>query len=1066
MHSIGIDIGHSTLKCTVLDDKKKLLAESCIFHQGNTSESLKAELRTIREKFAIKDCNLGFVGEHSQVCEKYRINGISALIEGTIYKDKTVRSVIEIGSQSSRYIMGITKESKSAIKFSTNSSCSAGTGSFLEEQVSRLGIELNTYASCIQKATKIPRIAGRCSVFSKTDMIHHQQAGVEIADILLGLAYALVRNYKANVVQRNKVEQPVMFIGGVAYNKGVVRALKDVFNLEDDDLIIPQNPSNVGALGAALLARDNKKSGRLEDILAKINKTEIATINEKSIHYEPLGNYGLGDSKNKHIGKVVAGTIEGYIGVDIGSTSTNLVLIDREKNLLSFRYIRTRGNPRKATKIGLESILEEFKDKLTIKGIGTTGSERMLLGKELDARLVVNEITAQAKGAVALCPDVDTIFEIGGQDSKYIQIKNGNVVDFEMNKICAAGTGSFIEEQAKKLGIAIEEYETIALKGETPLNLGNRCTVFIEGNISKAISVGESKENITAGLSYSIVCNYLDRVVVNKPIGNKILFQGGLAHNQAVINAFRSILNKEIIVPPFFSVLGAYGVALLVEEEIASEKKEKVQCSSNITSSITSSQKALPFYPPSYSKGYIGELEAAKLTVGIPRVLFMHRLFPLFNVFFNQLGFNVILSEETNKETIALSQIYATDETCYPVKLVTGHVAALIDKGIDYLFLPSMYAMKNPVSKTKESYACVYIQALPKIITQVMPLESKGIKLLSPAFSLNFGIMYTINTLLNLGQELGKNKIETALALKKGMQELKRYEKELKKLEQDAWSETRENEKIFVIITRAYGIADEGLNMEIPQKLRAMGHKVLTLSSLKVREFDLSGDYPNMCWSFGQHVLAGAKIVRSTKNLYAIYLTYHGCGPDTILSHYFEEEMQGKPYLHVEVDEHASTVGVITRLEAFVESLKNVKPYPELSKEKTIRAKNDYNRKTFIPSLFPYSQLFREMLRQKGIDAEVLPPTDKESLEIGKKFSTSKECLSLLALLGDVFQQINNTKNKNFTLWFPQSEEGETLGQYSQLLGQKIARAGYNDIIVESPFIEDLLADKKYGLEF
>jgi len=1065
-YSVGIDIGYATLKCVVLNKIDERLYDSYIFHHGDALKTLKEELLLISNRFGILDCYIGIAGRHGKA-QKYSVNDISALIEGTLCIKPEAKSIIEIGAQSSRYIAEFSKDSISSIKIFENSSCSAGTGSFLEEQVSRLGIKLDDYSKYTEKATKIPRIAGRCSVFSKTDMIHHQQDGVSIEDILLGLSYALVRNYKANVVQRNEISNPVLFAGGVALNKGVCKSLIDVFKFKEEELIIPKEAAVISALGAAIIAKKSMKMGRLESVADEIEETE--NVKERQgIRLEPLASYGLNDAKNKHVNVAIEGAFEGSIGIDIGSTSTNIVLIDDKRNVISHRYLRTSGNPRKAVNTGMESILKEYEGRLKITSIGTTGSGRILIGKEMKADTIINEITAQAKGSTYFIPDVDTIFEIGGQDSKYIQLENGSVVNFEMNKICAAGTGSFIEEQAKKLEIEIEDYEGVALRGRNPLNLGNRCTVFIEGNISKALTQGESKEDITAGLSYSIVNNYLNRVVVNKPIGNKILLQGGIAYNQSVVNAFRAVLKKDIIVPPYFSVLGAVGVALLAQEENIAKPVKTCAIAEN--GDIQEKAKQL------FKAGYIKEIDNSKLTIGIPRVLFMHKLFPLFNAFFQELGFNVILSEATNEQVIKQSQMYSMDETCYPIKLINGHVANLITKGIDYLFLPSVHTMKHETSKSRENYACVYIQTAPKIVADLMDLEGKGIKLLSPALSLKFGKKYMMTTMLNIGKQLGKGKIKTALALKKGMQSFKRYEKgmlELGKTALDSGDET-----VFVVITRAYGAADKGLNMKIPEKLKRMGYKVLTLSNLDAHKSDISKDYPNMYWPFGQHILAGAKIVKSTKNLYAIYLTYHGCGPDTILNHYFKEEMRGKQYMHIEVDEHDSNVGVMTRLEAFVDSIKHKKLEEGFSEsfdenlneseEAVIDKQKDLAKSitTYIPYLFPYSHLIREMLNRRGIKADILPKTSSDSLAVGKKISTSKEYLSLLALLGDVISKVAKLDGEACKIWVAQSEGSETFGQYSHLLKQKLKNAGYKNVEVISPFIEDMLESSEYGMEF
>lgn len=1055
MFRIGIDIGYSSLKSVVLSETDTLVFSSNIFHHGNVDKMLKELLADIKKKFDMKESYIGIIGQKETYFKEYQVNDISSLVEGASYINNNIKTIFEIGAQSSRLITGISNNSRMGIKFHVNSSCSAGTGSFLEEQVSRLGIELEDYSEFIKGAKNSVRIAGRCSVFSKTDMIHHQQSGESTKDILLGLSYALARNFKANVVQRNTFEKPVMFLGGVAKNSGVVKAIKEIFNFSDDDFIVGNFCSNIGALGAAIIGGENRKIVGIDKLIHDIdNKFKIVV--ESS--FEPLMKYGNDDCINKHICKSTENIKDCHLGIDIGSTSTNLVIIDNDKNVISYRYIRTMGDPQKSVKEGMNSIENEFNGKLNILSVSTTGSGRNLIGKLLNADLVVNEITAQGAGAIAMDPDIDTIFEIGGQDSKYIGIKNKRVVDFEMNKICAAGTGSFLEEQAIKLEIPIEKYSNIALKGKAPLNLGDRCTVFIEGNISKAITEGQSKEDITAGLSYSIVYNYLNRVVAKKPIGKKISLQGGIAFNQAVVNAFRVVTGKEIIVLPFFSVTGAIGAAILGKIEIENKKTNEntIEKPKDISEEINKL----------YLNGYTGELEKNKLTVGIPRVLFLHKLFPMFNVFFKELGFNVILSDETTKEIVEMSQEYSLDETCYPIKLINGHVAFLLNRKVDYIFLPSLYTMKHEISKTREDYACVYMQTAPQIVSKVMELDKKGVKLLSPALSFKFGKKYMMSTLMKLGLDLGKTKVQTTFALAKGMKQLKKFEKETEIIGKNIIKELKSEEKVFVIVTRAYGVSDKGLNMEIPQKLRSMGYKVLTLSNLPAHDCDTSSDYSNMYWPFGQHILAGAKIIKNSKNLYAIYLTNHGCGPDTMLSHYFKEEMGSKPYLHIEVDEHASSVGVVTRLEAFVESLKNeiVVDFEEPKEiEKTVLTENNT---IYIPHMYPYSGLLKELLNKKGYKAKEMEKTTSKSMEVGKKYSVSKESISLVSLMGDVLLQAKKSKGEQISILIPQNEGSEVVGQYSRLIKQKLLLSGYKNINIESPFIEDMLVESKYGLDY
>lgn len=1064
MHRLGVDIGYSTFKYSIVDDKEQEIGSEYFFHRGNIEAAFSNMLQTIENEYKIKEFYFGITGEQAErmpKLKKYVLNEVTALIEGAFASNPALQTIIELGAQKAKLITNLSAEDRTHIKFSMNSSCSAGTGSFLEEQVSRLGISLYEYSDYTDKATTIPRIAGRCSVFSKTDMIHHQQEGVKTEDILLGLAYALVRNFKANVVQKAVLQLPVMLTGGVVHNKGVIKALKEVFRLEDRDILIPKHFDRVSTLGAALLAVEKQHAVTLAELRTAIGSSP----NNSTQHdgFPALYQFGQNDSSHKHDCNNLANVCEGYLGIDIGSTSTNLVVIDDEKNVIAFRYLRTRGNPRQVVSEGIDSLQEQFEHRLKIKGIGTTGSGRYLIGNELEAALIVDEITAQAKGAVEVDPEIDTVFEIGGQDSKYISIQNGMVVNFEMNKICAAGTGSFIEEQAKKLAIPIEDFSRLALQSEQPLNLGDRCTVFIEGNIAKALAGNENKQDIAAGLAYSIVNNYLNRVVGNRAIGNKVFLQGGIAHNQAVVNAFRAVLKRDIIIPRFFSVTGALGTALLVKEKLAQTVD-------------SSNAKAVPSIPRNvgeemeklFLKGYTGSIDPTKLTIGIPRVLFLHKLFPMFHEVFKTLGFNVILSKATDEEIVALSQEYSLDETCYPIKLINGHVASLLNQGVDYIFLPSLYTMKHEVSKTREDYACVYMQTASQVVSNVMDLEKKGVKLLAPALSFKFGKAYMLKTLLAMGKELGKNKAQMAFAVMKGMARLQEYSRDVEILSHELVKSLQDEEKAFIIMTRTYNVADPILNMKIPQKLRDMGYKVLTLANIPAFDYDLSEDYPNMYWPFGQHILAGAKIVRDMPNLYPIYITNHGCGPDTVLSHYFNAEMQGKPYLHIEVDEHSSSVGVITRLEAFVNSLDNYDPTEKTKKALTHTAQSTgeiAQQKMLLPNLYPYSQVLCEWFKSKGIAAEILPQTTQRSLEVGKRFTKSKEYVSMFSLLGDIFYHLENTGEKNIKLWLPQSEGSEVYGQYGKLVSEKLKGEGYQGEVI-SPFIEDLLEDKAYGLDF
>ena len=751
-----------------------------------------------------------------------------------------------------------------------------------------------------------------------------------------------------------------------------------------------------------------------------------------------LASFGPVDSQDKHRIESPGRTKDDescYLGVDVGSTSTNLVLTGKAGRMVAYKYLRTVGRPARQVIMGLRELQQEIGPKINIAGVGVTGSGRYMIADLLGADTVKDEITAQAKAAVALDRRIDTIFEIGGQDSKYISLKDGAVIDFQMNKVCAAGTGSFIEEQANKFNIAVQDLGEIALFSNRPINLGERCTVFMETNIAAHLAQGTQIEDIAAGLCYSIAKNYLNRVVGTKRIGRRISFQGGVAFNQGVINAFKSLTGKEVLVPPFFSVSGALGAALLAREEAGAapsnfkgfDLQEPERTTKKTITAVPKQSNAESYEQRTNDlifEGYSPRLDQSKKTVGIPRALFTFGMFPMFSSFFTELGFNVLLSDTSSEKTIALCQEYSLDETCYPVKLINGHVAELVQKKVDYIFFPDLYTVEHPGSHTRQDFGCAYMQLAFKIVNQAMELKKHGIELLAPTIAFSLGKEFMMKGFSALGGQLGKSPQETQKALQKGMQSFRSFERRMEEKGEKALAALGPDEKAFVLISKIYGIADPVLNMGIPGKLMDMGYKVLDFYNLP--ETNLAPSHPNMFWPFGQHILEAAQVVKNHPNLYAIFLTHHCCGPDSAMIHYFREIMAGKPYLNIEVDEHSSDVGVITRVEAFVNSLQKIQPklagniagYVKQAAARRANLKSSLSQMEngtaiYLPHLYPYTQIFAGTLNLWGVKAKVLPPTSAASVELGRKHTLTSEYFSLTALLGDALEQLGRNGGKN-----------------------------------------------------
>lgn len=1088
MHSLGIDIGYSAIKVAVLNFSNSIVHSEYVLHKGRVSETLEKMLKGIlQQRGADLICRGAVIGSGSAFLtdggKVDPVNEVAAIVEGALLLDENCASIIEMGGQTAKFITGFSPEDKTHVEVSMTSNCSSGTGSFLEEQVSRLNMNIEDYSTQAAKATSIPRIAGRCSVFAKTDITHHQQEGVPVADILAGLAHAVVKNYRTAVMRRISQNKPMFFAGGVCRNDAIAEAMKNVLKLAPEELFIHEHSSMVGAIGAALLASQGNMTIDLQKVITSLATSPpmLLHINE-GLTLKPLSELGQDDDKNKHACQSLPETSPTacWLGIDVGSTSTNLVLADAENRIVGYRYLRTAGDPVRAVRTGLSELQQEFGDKVRIAGAATTGSGRYMTGKLVGADVVRDEITAQARAATAIDPSVDTIFEIGGQDSKFITLQDGVVTDFQMNKICAAGTGSFIEEQCKKLGLQLEEIGSAALAGENPTNIGERCTVFMESSIAAHLAHGADITDLSAGLCYSIVKNYMNRVVGSKPIGRNIFLQGGVAHNQGVINAFRSVTGMEVTVPPFFSVTGAYGAAILAREEMESTKNTSTSFKGFDPAPLDKKEAETPAESATTSdyntkvqefifEGYNSTLDPEKKTVGIPRALFTYGMYPMFYPFFSELGFNVLLSEPTSEETIRLSQEYSLDETCYPVKLINGHAAELVEKKVDYLFFPDLFTVFHPGSLARQDYGCAYMQLAFKIINKAMNLESKGIKLLAPTIAFNQGPEFMRGVFMNMGRELGKSEQETGMALQKAMQSFKAFEAKIEQRGKDTIANLAPDRKTFVLISKIYGIADPVLNLGIPDMLAKMGYQ--TLPFYDMPEVEIHNEHPNMCWPFGQHILEAAKLVATHPNLYAVFLTHHGCGPDTVTAHYFKEIMGDKPYLTIEVDEHSSGVGVITRVEAFVNSLAPravqeagpLETYTELAPAEPVNISTEStlpeSERILLPRIYPYSQLACEALKTAGYEVEMLDETNPASIDLGRNHTVTNEYFSLAALLGDLLWTLKseNGSGKKTTLLLPQNEGAEVDGQYSRFIRTKLNEVGLDRIDILSPYMEDLL---------
>jgi predicted CoA-substrate-specific enzyme activase len=664
--------------------------------------------------------------------------------------------------------------------------------------------------------------------------------------------------------------------------------------------------------------------------------------------------------------------VNAYLGIDVGSVSTNLVVIDSTGNLLKEIYVPTAGRPIEVVSAGLREIEEELGARANIRGVGTTGSGRELIGELTGADTVNDEITAHKTGAMHVCrqlgmPLVDTIIEIGGQDSKFIRIRNGVVVDFTMNEACAAGTGSFLEEQAEKLGVAIKgEFAQLALSSRGPIRLGERCTVFMARDVSSLLLKGAGVADLCAGLAYSVALNYLNRVVRGRNLGNVIYFQGGTAYNDAVAAAFSVVLKKPIVVPPHNGVIGAIGMALIARDRMlargeASRFRGFDLNRANFTSRdfvcrACSNSCEMKEFSIDGEKSYWGDqcsdkfrkrsrtdrqpviedllsgrdrlLEAAleppregRKTVGIPRAMFFYDRFPFWSTYLQELGYNVAVSPPTDGRIAANGEELAIAQPCFPIQVAHGHVHALLKQGVDYILLPNAVDAETPFMQA-ESKLCPWNQTLPFVVRAVEKLETDlSGKLLCPTIHFRQGPKHVREELRILAGTLRRSKAASDAAVENAYRAQKDFGETVQQAGEAALrvlSATRE--PAIVLLGRPYSIYDRAVCCDIPRKLRTFyGINVLPLDFLPLDREDVSQINDNMYWHSGRLILAAARFTKRIPGLHLIYISNFKCGPDSYLKS-FLEDASGRSSLLLQFGGHSNDAGYITRCEAYLDS--------------------------------------------------------------------------------------------------------------------------------------------------
>ncbi|MHB1420282.1 MAG: acyl-CoA dehydratase activase, partial [Bacillota bacterium] len=987
--------------------------------------------------------------------------------------------------------------------------CASGTGEFFLQQVKRMDVTVNQ-AVKLADTSHLYKVAGRCSVFCKSDCTHALNKGEPKGRVVAGLC-KMMSNKIVELV-KNCSGQKVLLVGGTALNQVMVGFLRDELPLVE----VPVEAPYFEALGAAIWAAENKQV-----------QLPGALFGEKSSSFTFLppikdaasqvvfkeGNFSSSRSGDRCI-----------VGLDVGSTTTKAIVLRVEDNaILAHVYLRTGGDPVRASQQCYQELEGQIKSPIKIIGLGVTGSGRQIAGLHGLTEGVINEIIAHATAAVYFDPEVDTIFEIGGQDAKYTSITNRVPCDYAMNEACSAGTGSFLEEAAKEsldidtLGIA-----PMAIRSEHPPNFSDQCAAFISSDIKNAIQEGISAEDILGGLVYSICMNYINRVKGARPVGRKVFMQGGVCYNQAVPMAMAALTGQTIIVPPQPGLMGAFGVALEIKNKLdlgLLEEKEfilaelggreveygkkftctgrKENCDRKCTINMLHiAGKNYPFggacnkyVNQVYRNSRVGEgLDLVTLRerlvfekyapaqvpeqgplVGINRSLLTNTYYPLYANFFTSLGCRVVVSGE--------STVTGTERKgaafCYPAELAHGFIHDLLTREPDVIFLPHVKSIAV-LNGIEASVTCPFVQGEPYYLKAAFP-ELAQKRVLTPVLDISGSMKAVERQFIAIGRELGFSREVAVRAFDQAMAVQQSFLNELKDIGQKYLAELEQHpeRRAVVLFGRPYNAYTGVANMGIPRKFSSRGWAVIPADFLPL---DQEEPVKQMYWAIGQTMMQAAAFVRRHPQLFGAYITNFSCGPDSFLIGYFRDRMGEKPSLTLELDNHTADAGLDTRVEAFLDIIQSyirLQPSQQQKKDQPFRAARtvyqneqfwvedsngthleitDPQVKVLIPSMGDFAaRSLAAALRFFDVDAEALPPPGEQELKAGKNHTTCKECLPLMLTLGSLQTYLSRREGEEVLVYFMPKTSGPCrFGQYNVLIENVIRKLRLDNVAVMS----------------
>ncbi|MFV0559687.1 MAG: acyl-CoA dehydratase activase-related protein [Enterococcus sp.] len=1131
----GIDVGSTTVKIVILNEKNQSIFTKYERHYSDVKKATEKVLLEAKELVGDESIAMSITGSGGMgLADVLEIPFVQEVIACTRTVEEVIPETdvaIELGGEDAKITFF-----EGALEQRMNGSCAGGTGAFIDQMAVLLKTDADGVNELAKEYQQLYPIASRCGVFAKTDVQPLINEGAAKADIAASIFQAVVNQTIAGLAAGRKIKGKVAFLGGPLYFMSELRArFIDTLAIAPEDVVFPENPQLFVAMGAAFYAEDSEYTtlSGLIDRLLNGNKEQLmpsSTLEPLFKDEEALTTFRERHAKAQASEKPLAehhGVA--FLGIDAGSTTTKVTLINEDGDILYSFYGNNEGQPLETTMSVLKDLYQKMPEDVFIGKSAVTGYGEHLIKNALKVDIGEVETMAHYKAANFFQPGVDFILDIGGQDMKAMTVKDGVLSSIQLNEACSSGCGSFIETFAKSLNYDVRDFAQAAVKSQAPVDLGSRCTVFMNSKVKQVQKEGASVGDISAGLSYSVIKNAIYKVIkVRRPedLGTKIVCQGGTFYNEAVLRAFEMISGREVVRPSIAGLMGAYGSALIALEDyelneemttlLALEELEQFTadkefthcglCENNCMLTVTLFSDGRKFitgnrcergaqikikkedkkvnlvdykYRRLFKYRPLRKKDVTRGTIGIPRVLNMYENYPLWHTLFTDLGFRVELSPRSNKDLYEKGmETIPSDTACYPAKITHGHIQALIDNDVPMIFYPGVVFERQEFEGAENHFNCPIVQSYPDVIkNNVDDIRDGKVDYRNPYINLADEASVA-KVLYETFADLGITQEEMAAALHHGYEELATFKEDIQKKGEETLAMLhRKNQRGIVLSGRPYHL-DPEINHGIAEVITQEGFHVLTEDSIS-HLGDVEGLRVVNQWVYHSRLYAAARVVAKTKNLELVQLNSFGCGIDAVTTDQVEEIMDqyGKIYTVLKIDEGSNLGAIRIRLRSLKAAVNErdkqhfepVKRFEE--PEKIVFTKEmKKNHTLLLPMLSPIHQagLVDVALKASGYNVVCLPAEDPEAINVGLKYVNNDACYPAIISIGQIVEALESGAYdlENTSVMMTQTGGGCRATNYIPLLRKAMNDAGFTHIPVVSISLGNKGVESNPGFKF